>query len=193
MHPSFRTRLAAVAVCSVFLGGCSADQTVPSAPVDRPSLEVVSPARLAGALSRPLPLAVDVVASQTIGPEGGSFGIPAVGLRVIVPPKAVSTPTNFSVRALRGALVAYDFAPHGATFNVPLEVRQDLRTTTWYTLPSLATLEAGYFSSLNQVDFVNREALIDEFLPVTADLHGAKVFKFQVRHFSGYLLSTGRR
>ena len=193
MQLTSRAPWALAAVCAVVLGACSADRGVPSAPVDRPSLDVVSPARLAGALTRPLPLAVDVVASQTIGPEGGSFGIPAVGLRVVVPPKAVSAPTNFSVRALKGNVVAYDFSPHGTTFNVPLEVRQDLRTTAWYALPDLATMEAGYFSSLNQVDFQNGEALIDEFLPVTADVKGAKVFKFQVHHFSGYLLSTGRR
>ena len=193
MHFTSRAPWALAAVFAVALGACSADRGVPSAPVNRPSMEVVSPARLAGALRRPLPLAVDVVASQTIGPAGGSFGIPAVGLRVVVPPKAVSAPTNFSVRALKGNVVAYDFSPHGATFNVPLEVQQELRTTAWYALPDLSTMEAGYFSSLSQVDFQNGEALIDEFLPVTTDLKGAKVFKFQVHHFSGYLLSTGRR
>jgi hypothetical protein len=95
------------------------------------------------------------------------------------------------VAARAGDLVAYEFQPHGTVFAKPIQLTQDLKGTSFYKLDNHGTVEAAYFASPEQLDEGTDTALVDEFLPVSADLTNAKL-KFDVGHFSGYMLSSGR-
>jgi len=193
MPLNVRVRLAAAAVsASLVAVGCSVDQAVPSAPVARPSAGVAPSASRAFALTRKQPLKDSIVVSAVIDPKrGGTISIPAAGLDVTFPNNAVTVPTTVTVTALAGHLVAYEFGPHGTTFNAPVRVRQDLTPTNWYRLYDRSQFEAGYFKDKSQIDPATGTALIDEFLPVDATTTKNKA-DFRITHFSGYLLSTGR-
>ncbi|MBC7789516.1 MAG: hypothetical protein H7Z74_06200 [Anaerolineae bacterium] len=159
----------------------------------RPSFVLLDPSQKVMVAERLTPLDSAMRIQEVIGPKGGWIGIKDVGLWVYVPRNAVSKRTIFSITAVPGNLVAYEFGPHGTRFNVPLDVFQ---------LPGKhgvkikdgedpANLEAGYFPGLNQLLPSAGEAMVDEILPVTFDpQHGT--FRFQVDHFSGYLLASGR-
>jgi hypothetical protein len=182
----------AVALAALLSGACGDGDAPPTGPQSLPSLEVVEPPVWAEPLMREMPLAGVRVAVENIGPEGGEFGLREVGLRVTVPPGAVSAPTRFWVTALPGDILAYEFGPHGARFAVPLRVEQSLRNTNWGRLASPESLEAGYFASWTQIDNTNDQVLVNEFLPVDVDVRGSKL-RFNVEHFSGYMVSSGRK
>jgi len=193
MTLDFRARLAAAAACVALLGACSADQVAPSGPVSRASLEVVSPAVPAVPLMRKLALKGNVTVSATIDPNrGGILAIPPLGLVVWFPPGAVSQPTVVSATAIAGRMVMYEFGPHGTQFGAPVTISQDLTPTSWFKNLNPASFEGGYFKDRSQVDAGTGTVLVDEFFPVRLSAVGNRV-EFQVRHFSGYLLSTGRK
>ena len=68
-------------------------------------------------------------ASATVGPLGGTLSLPGAGLLVVVPPLALSSRQTITVTAVAGSNVAYEFAPHGLKFNLPLVVTQNLGVT----------------------------------------------------------------
>ncbi len=185
-------RRASLALLVVAAVGCS-DRSSPVAPVEAPSLEIVDPAVNADALHRNKALRTWEWAAVTIGPEGGELTIPRAGLKLKVPEGAVSEPIQFTAVAVPGDIVAYVFGPHGTTFAKPLTVKQSLRETELFRAKRMPrSLEAGYFADWRQIDLRNSEVLINEFLPVTVDQHGANI-TWEVTHFSGYMLSTGRK
>jgi hypothetical protein len=139
-------------------------------------------------MSRAVPLAQQYSASQVIGPEGGTLELPATGLKVIVPRDAVPAAVTFTVTAVPGAMIAYQFGPHGTTFKYPLRVEQDIRGVT---IPQGESVLAGYFP--DQADLLVDDVVgtIEERLPAQLDAAAAKV-RFEVTHFSGYLVASGR-
>lgn len=171
--------------------GCNDGATAPdaaTAPAYRK--EIVDPVVSASVLLRTRPLTNDRTAMIPVGPAGASFFLPNTGLRITVPPKAVSAPIWLTVTAKRGNLVAYEFGPHGTVFNVPLVLTQDLTNTLWRgTQP--ASFEIGYFASSAQLDVAGGKADINEFLPLQLDA-AAQSISFHVSHFSGYVIATGR-
>lgn len=136
-------------------------------------------------LGRMIPLAQPVTATARIGRDGGTLALSAVGLKLVVPRGAVDSMTTFKVTALPGNAIAYEFAPHGITFKVPLQLQQSLGRSTW--LPGLP-LRGGYFKSPVQVDTKLRQAKVDEILPALQS--GAEAV-LQIKHFSGYLIAMG--
>ena len=138
---------------------------------------------LVAVLGRALPLSSDVTVGAAIGPAGGTLTIPATGFTLVVPRGAVTGVVMFSVTAMAGASVAYDFAPHGITFKVPLQFRQSLVGTT--ALPGMA-LMGGYFKDNTQVDEDEQQAKVDESISIRLE-SGSVVF--DLWHFSGYLVS----
>ena len=134
-------------------------------------------------LGRAVPLRSDITVRAAIGPAGGTLTIPETGFTLVVPKGAVTGVVMFSVRAMAGASVAYDFAPHGITFNVPLQFRQSLTGTT--ALPG-QMLMGGYFKDTTQVDCDLMEADVDE--STSTELESGSVV-FDLWHFSGYLVS----
>ncbi|MEP7347057.1 MAG: hypothetical protein ABI877_17440, partial [Gemmatimonadaceae bacterium] len=102
---------------------------------------------------------------------------------IVVPPGAVDSNVVFTVTAMAGSSVAYEFAPHGLTFKQPLQFRQNALRTLW--LPGLR-VGGGYFKDASQVDTKGKKGVVDETLPVT--LNGLWL-TFDIWHFSGYLVS----
>ncbi len=187
-------RFSMLAVAAGVMLACDGDHSIPVAPDQRASLKEESVPAVARALTRKKALTEEITATATIGQEGGSFAIPAAGLSVVVPPGAVAEPTVFAATALAGDMIAYDFAPHGSQFNVPLQVTQDLKETSWTKwkkLDEAPVLEVGYFRDRTQLDQQLRTAVIDEFLPTQYQLD-KKELRFDVEHFSGYMVSSGR-
>jgi hypothetical protein len=189
-----KTRLFAPAVgLLALIGSCTVvDQTGPVDLGGMPEVETVEPAVWATPLLRDKAVAEDEVEEFSVGPQGGSLEVMSAGLRITVPAGAVREPTTISVRVLAGDLVAYDFAPHGMTFEQPIEIQQSLRGTNWYKLERNVHLEAAYFADAQQLDLPGKRAQVNEFLPVTMQIRNASV-RFGVMHFSGYLVSSGRR
>jgi hypothetical protein len=198
-------RASALAVAAFAGMACSGDRgSSPLAPASTPKAAMQSTGAshallpepvLAAALTRKAPLGHSITVSKWIGPRGDSLKIKETGLKMTVPAGAVSQWTLFTVTAIAGDLVAYDFAPHGSTFAVPLEMQQELKGTN-LAKPrgrfQKLQLEAGYFKSGDQLNHVDATVMVDEFLPADLDFKANKV-KFLVSHFSGYVVSSGRK
>jgi hypothetical protein len=168
--------------------GCSDDS--PTAP--EYESQVVDPPVNAVALLRSSDLEPDLTVSAVIGPEGGTFEIPAAGLKVTVPRNAVTEEVTFTATALPGDVLGYEFGPHGTEFQRPLVMEQQLANTGWELLGRPGNLEVGYFASGDAIDYEAGEVRVDEFLPVIVN-PSLQTATFRVRHFSGYMLSTGRK
>ncbi len=185
-------RLAVVAM----LAACSADPNVtattaplqPQAaaqalqvgPLPVGTLSAVHP------LTRRNPLRNDVSTSATIGAAGGTLRLSQVGLTITVPPGAVTAPTNFTVTALAGTEVAYEFEPHGTVFRRPLTAVQELRGTR-HTLAQ-AALVAGYFPDRSSLSASGLGMMVSERIAGAVDLRRAS-FTWPIQHFSGYIVA----
>lgn len=189
-HRIFRTLLLALA--AIGLAGCAADSLM--AP---PKVQADASAELAGdlpgglltknVLERKTALTRDITVSAIIGDKGGTLSIPAAGFTVTIPAGAVRAPTKFTVTALKGSLVAYEFGPHGITFARSLSARQDLLVTQWSVFEP-RPLVAGYFADRSALDLNNATALVSELLVgVVAPL--SQQFTFKIDHFSGYVVA----
>lgn len=132
----------------------------------------------------------DMVASATIGKEGGSIILKGAGFTLTVPPLAVSVPTNFKVHALAGTAVAYEFEPHGTVFTVFPVFKQDLSKTNMKGLTN-GVVEGAYFANASQIDPTTGTASVDQFFTTGLAVDGSLIFGLP--HFSGYLVSSGRR
>jgi hypothetical protein len=180
-------------VLGAALLACRSDAMTGADPA-RPSLgkRVATPeADTVRVAQRKRPLKGDHTESKVIGRKGGSISIPEAGLKVIVPKGAVSRPVAFSVTAISGKLVAYEFEPHGTRFAVPLRVEQKKDRLD---LPAGGEPTAGYFSDRAELDDRSSVGVIEEERPVL-ELESAegKVLVFSVEHFSGYLVASGRK
>jgi hypothetical protein len=192
------------AAVTMFTTGCNGDSS-PTAPSVHPA--EASPSLVSDLLSavnnilvsvvkRPQPLSRDVVVVAEIGAEGGKIRIAETGFELTVPSGAVSVRTRFQVKALAGSLVAYEFEPHGARFAVPLKFSQEFKGLNLDGLLSLSlsTPQLGYFANRTHIDGTTGLAVVSELTPatVTNGLLG-KVVSGNIHHFSGYLVSSGRK
>ena len=170
---------------------CADGPTAPRAPgaASAPRLEVVDPSVEADVLQRVDSVADTVTTVLHVDGNGGKYRV-AGGLLIDVPAATFRDPITLTVKTLPGRAVAYEFAPHGITFKKPLVMHQDLRGTKWEAHAS--QLEAGYFASTSDLSASMTKAQIREFLRTQVDTKGQKAI-FPVSHFSGYLMSTGRK
>lgn len=192
----FATLIASVAA-SAFLAACSADS--PLAPEMQRSNGLLSSTvgglvktlTLVNALERDSALMQPIVRSFTFTRSGGKIEIPETGLRVDIPTDAIPGSTlTITVTALPGKSVAYDFQPHGTQFKKALTFRQDLEGTSWDHSDFRGTLNGGYFKDAAQLDLLSGVAALDELFPITIKTHEVR---FDINHFSGYMVSSGRR
>jgi hypothetical protein len=132
------------------------------------------------AINRTTPLTAPISYSKKIGVLGGTIVVPGTGLTIVVPPLAVASNTTFTVTALAGSAVAYDFGPHGR-FLLPLVMTQALRDIDARKggLLDPLSLQLGYFPDANDITSVT------ELLTVTVSLP-TETAVATVRHFSGY-------
>jgi hypothetical protein len=200
-------RLGAVAAVLLLVVGCSQDNTL--APTSPPAPTAVAPQgaasgdllggvvgtvtstlklTTANGLQRKVALANDINVSANIGRAGGVLSIPEAGVTVLVPPGALDATTTITMTARKGTLVAYDFAPHGITFKVPLVFSQRLGVTK-ATLLEAPFLRLGYYSDPSLLG--QTTALVSELLGgVVSVLNWS--FTAPIKHFSGYVVSCGR-
>ena len=131
--------LAAAVAVSVTLAACGAtDTTAPSVPASAPKVapdDAASANLLTTLLGSPktitpahrlTPLAKSITVSKNIGILGGTIAIPEAGLAIVVPPLAIPATKTISVTAMAGDKLAYEFAPHGLKFTLPLVMTQNL-------------------------------------------------------------------
>lgn len=161
-----------------------------------PSLETstlsgYSPIRpLVSGVLRRTPLTVAQSAAALITPErGGILTLDATGLRVLVPPGAVTSPVTLSVSARLGSAIAYDFEPHGLRFARGVTVQQNLVGTDWIR-HILRGIQGAYFATDNQVDMNSGAAVVDEMLNSRLDFFRAQM-QFTIHHLSGYMVCSG--
>ncbi len=189
-----RIRLATTAL-AILLAGCADAPTAPTAPsVPRgPSLALASSEMTVAGLTRDVPFESDRTYTFTVGTAGGSFALTGTGLRIDVPANALPTKRlTITVTASAGDMVAYNFEPHGTVFRKPLTLSQSTRGTSYWRLKDPAAVEAGYFAHSEQLDESANTAVVNEVLPVSVDSYGSQL-RFNAEHFSGYMLSSGRK
>lgn len=179
------------------LSACSTESaTLPSAP--SAALQRAPSPHSLGALSgaltlvtgarRTTPLLTPLSAAKFIGSEGGTLSIPQAGVTVIIPAGALAVPTLISMVARKGALIAYDFAPHGLTFAKPLVLTQDLAGTN-VSLLMAPLLQLGYYADPTLLSDLGGS--VSEFETGASDLLG-RTFTSTIPHFSGYMVACGR-
>lgn len=158
--------------------GTKAERLILGAPT---SVEVVE---------RNTALASPISASATLGVFGGVINLPGAGLKVIVPPFALTSPKTITVTALAGKQLAYEFQPHGTQFLIPLLVQQNLTNTSVSGGLLGNPIFAGYFANSSDLNPLAGTGLVSEVLCVALNL-SSKTATFPVFHFSGYLVATG--
>jgi hypothetical protein len=134
-------------------------------------------------LLRNAPLSADIKVSKNIGALGGTISIPGAGLTVVVPPLALTTTKTITVTARKGSYVAYDFAPSGTKFLLPLVATQSLVNTQATSLVNLS-LKLGYYPDPTRITSVT------ELLGVQLDLLKLTAIS-SIWHFSGYIYASG--
>jgi hypothetical protein len=185
-------RLLAIATL-VVAASCDRGATAPAAvPTGESATNLLFAPTTVSVVKRNTPLASPLSASAYVGLLGGQISIPAAGIKVVIPPLALTRTTRITVTAVAGSSVAYEFQPHGIRFLAPLLVTQNLVGTSAYTGGLLPPrLYAGYFNSLSDLDLLSNTGLVSELLGVVLNLN-AKSATFPVFHFSGYLVATGK-
>jgi hypothetical protein len=138
-------------------------------------------------LKRTIPLAAPITVVKTIGAEGGYLSIPAAGVTVVVPAGALSRPTDITMTARAGSVIAYDFEPHGITFARPLVFTQSLRGTN-APLLSLRSMRLGYYSDPSLLG--ETTSLVSELIKGLGSIFSS-TFTAPINHFSGYLVTWG--
>jgi hypothetical protein len=142
----------------------------------------------ANGILRTTPLAYPITVRKTIGRSGGVLSIPAAGVTVVVPAGALDADTEITMTARAGYLLAYDFEPHGVTFNVPLAFNQSLSNTNAGLLSPLG-LSLGYYSDPSLLG--KTTALVSEVVTGLTSIL-TRTFTAPIKHFSGYVVICGR-
>jgi hypothetical protein len=146
------------------------------------------------------PLGEPVSASEVIGPAGGDIKISELGFKISFPAGAVSKKTLITATAIAGGEVAFSFEPHGITFQAPAKIMQDLRMTTAFGDDDvLSAVKRGYFSeqwSSTLLEGSSSKVKVKEVENAAVDRTpsaNGRFVRFEVSHFSGYLLASGRQ
>ncbi|MGV3710222.1 MAG: hypothetical protein ACO1Q7_15410 [Gemmatimonas sp.] len=202
--PATRVIRSLAAAATVFAAACSSDSiTTPAAPrgpnfeqsayrsIKAPIGGVVKLLYPMDALTRDVPLAQPITQSFTFDKRGGRIEIRETGLRVDVPSGAIpGNSLTITVTAIPGDAIAYDFQPHGTVFLKPLKFQQELKATSWEHADFRGTVLGGYFEDEEQLRILPGLTLLDELYPVLID---SKRATFDIKHFSGYMVSGGRQ
>jgi hypothetical protein len=131
-------------------------------------------------------LAQPITVSKKIGLLGGTIAIPQAGVSIVVPPLAITTTQTISVTAMPGRNVAYEFAPHGLKFALPLVMTQNMsQTDASGGLLGLLDLKVGYFPDSS------KPTSVTELLGVQINVLNQTAIT-TLWHFSGYIFAGGR-
>jgi hypothetical protein len=189
-----RTTRFVLAGLAVLAAAACADSNSSTLTPRAPALSAGSAAKVKNAAGRVHPVSRSFTRSIDVDFKGGEIRIDEVGLRVKVPKQAIRPQEgtiHMSVTVLAGDQIAYEFQPSGITFQRPLQFEQDLRD-----LADAASRgdvpQVSYFKSTQDLDPVHGVARTYEDLTTDIDLSGHTV-KADIWHFSGYIVSWGRR
>ena len=143
--------------------------------------------RLARGLARTKATTSPLTASARFTAKGGTLVIQELGVTLTVPANALPRDTmTITMTALPGAMVVYEFAPHGTVFRTPLTISHKLKGTKYD--PTKDGRFGGHFTDRSKVDNLKRLVRITETMsPFIAN--GS--FNFKIGHFSGWMVSTG--
>lgn len=143
--------------------------------------------RLARGLAHTKPITGPLTASARFTAKGGTLVIRELGVTLTVPANALPRDTmTITMTALPGAMVVYEFAPHGTVFRTPLILSHKLKGTKYD--PTKDGRFGGHFTDRNKVDNLKRLVRIRE--SVTPFIANGS-FNFTIGHFSGWMVSTG--
>jgi hypothetical protein len=180
-------RLAAAVLASVAIVACASDSPSHTAAPRTKSPDLLSGLIGMQGVQRTTPLASPITVTAVIGQLGGTLSIPAAGVTVTVPYGALSANTEITMTARAGALVAYDFSPHGITFAKPLVFRQSLKGTT-ASLLQAPLLKLGYYEDPSLL--TETEGFVSQLLDGAVNLL-TWTFTSTIPHFSGYMIGLG--
>lgn len=196
MKPNLR-RFTALVFSAIALVSCGIDQptAVPRPEASAPGapnaslLTTITSLLSVDGLQRTTPLAAPITVSKVIGADGGTLSIPQAGVTVVVPRGALAQATTITMTARAGSLIAYDFAPHGITFAKPLVFSQQLKGTN-ASLLTAPFMQLGYYSDPNLL--TDTGGLVSQLLGGTLNTL-TWTFTAPIPHFSGYIVTSGRR
>jgi hypothetical protein len=117
-------------------------------------------------------------ASRRIGAKGGRVTLG--GHTIDIPAGALASDVEISMSVRPGPFMELEFAPHGLKFKKPVEITFNYGHCT---VPANAPLD---------VVFVENGWRILENMP-SSDVRGKKKMSTLTDHFSGYMMSTGRK
>lgn len=141
-------------------------------------------------LKRTIKLEHDVKWSFVAGPDGFESSNTAVGLTIWIPAGALTSTRTITVTALHGDKVAYQFGPHGLIFARDVYLTQDLAGTNAEDEKSFPIVGA-YFAT-EELEMDGDVAVVSEILETLPNQH-TKRARFPIKHFSGYLVASGRQ
>lgn len=144
---------------------------------------------LVAPLDRTTPLPEPISWSFTVGVDGGSSTNAASGLTIAVPDGALADTVTITVTALAGSAVAYRFEPHGLTFARGVTLTQSLAGTN-AALGTDLLLQGAHFPG-DEPETTDGLVLVTETVNASINLL-AKTASFPIRHFSGWIVATGR-
>ena len=149
------------------------------------------------ALQRLIPLRSAVTYTKVISSNGGKILVPEADFELEVPSGAFDgNAITFTVTAYAGSTIAYDFQPHGIVFRKPLKATQRLDHTNWGSqkLPNgyFPSLTGAYFSDTAKFNLITGWGIVDEF-ESTQLSDGGRTVIWDIPHFSGYIVASGRQ
>lgn len=143
--------------------------------------------RLARGLARTQPITRTLTASARFTAKGGTLVIKELGVTLTVPANALPRDTmTITMTALPGALIAYEFEPHGTVFRTPLTLSHKLKSITYD--PTTDGRFGGHFTDRSKVDELKGLVSITE--TASPFIRGGSI-SFEIGHFSGWMVSTG--
>jgi hypothetical protein len=130
----------------------------------------------------------------TITPKsGGRIVLPKSGLTVTVPAGAITSGSmTITVTSRPGKAIGYDFEPHGATFAKALTFSQSLTGTTWEALGKPMLFGVYHTAPVNTTANTALAAEVSNTRLVTDAKTKVVSSMFDIRHFSGYIVASGR-
>lgn len=128
---------------------------------------------------------------KVIGPKGGTIDLKG-GTKIIFPEGALSADVEITATRLAGKIVAFEFEPHGIQFDRPVIVDLPTKNTIVPDLQSLEDIRAAYFPHVSALNPGHGTAIVTEFEPTFVSADKSHI-RFSVDHFSGYLVSMGRK
>lgn len=180
---------------TITLSACS-DPALPTQVADAPTGFVFAnePAPGFDAMRRNTPLSSPISLTRVIGVEGGRMEIAEAGITFVVPPAALTEPTEITLHALKGEAMAFEFAPHGLQFLIPASIH--LRVSDTEAEMLLALPQESRELGLKLDGFIgvyfegDPNVGVEPLENIDAYMVNESIV-FSIRHFSGYVCASG--